>query len=338
MKITPFAAALALGVATLAASGQAATLDQVRARGELVCGINPNLPGFGAPDAQGVHRGFNAEYCRAVAAATLGDATKLRFTPLTPANRFTALQSGEIDILSHNTTWTMSRDTQIGLRLVAAAFYDGQTFMVRKGGPARAKDLSGASVCAQQGSTTELNAADYFRAQGLKYEVVTFANSDEATAAFAAGRCDALTSDATALLGERRKLANPEGFTILPDVISKEPLGPTVRRGDDQWFDVARWTLFALINAEELGVTQANVDEMAATSKNPDVRRLLGVEGEFGKGLGLAPDWAKAAIKAVGNYGEIYERTLGSGSALKLSRGPNALWSQGGLIYAPPVR
>ncbi|MBK9082730.1 MAG: amino acid ABC transporter substrate-binding protein [Rhizobiales bacterium] len=330
---TAIVAALALGAATT----QAATLDQVKARGHLICGINPNLPGFGAPDAQGVHQGFNADYCRAVAAAIFGAGATPRFVPLTPTNRFTALQTGEVDILAHNTTWTMSRDTAIGLRLVGAMFYDGQGFMTKKGGPASAKDLNGASVCTQQGSTTELNAADYFRAQGYKYEPVSFQSSDEATAAFAAGRCDALTSDVTALLGERRKLKSPEDFAILPEVISKEPLGPTVRRGDDQWFEIARWTMFALMNAEELGVTKANVEEMTK-SANPETRRLLGVEGEFGKTLGLPADWAKAAIASVGNYGEIFERDLGAGSALKLPRGPNALWTKGGLIFAPPIR
>ena len=332
------AAALALALTCAALPAAAGVLETVKARGTLICGINPNLPGFGAPDAQGAFQGLNADICRAVAAAVLGDAGKVKFLPLTAANRFTALQTGEVDVLTHNTTWTMSRDTALGMRLVATAYYDGQGFLVRRAlGVKSATELAGASVCAQQGSTTELNAADFFRARNLKYEAVTFASNDEATAAFGAGRCEVLTGDASALIGERRKLASPGDFTVLPDIISKEPLGPAVRKGDDTWFDIVRWTFFALVNAEEAGVTKANADEMAK-GKNPEVRRLLGAEGEFGKGISLEPAWALNAVKAVGNYGEIFDRNLGEGSAIKLPRGANALWSKGGLMYAPPVR
>ena len=328
----------AAAFAGLAPVALAATLDTVKARGTLACGINPNLPGFGAPDAQGAFRGINADFCRALAAAVLGDAGKVRFVPLTATARIPSLQSGDVDVLSHNTTWTMSRDTSVGLRLVGTLYRDGQSFLVKtSSGIKSARELSGASVCAQTGSTTELNLADYFRTHRMRYEPITFGTNDEATAAFGAGRCDALTGDASALLIERRKLPVPGAFAILPEVISKEPLGPMIRKGDDGWFDVVRWTLFALINAEELGITRENADTLAQTG-SPEARRLLGSEGQFGKALGLDEAWALRAIKAVGHYGEVFEANLGSGSQLRQPRGVNALWRDGGLLDAPPVR
>ena len=331
----------ALGAALLGAATRpaaATTLDAVRARGVLVCGINPNLPGFGMPDGQGAFKGLNADLCRAVAAAVLGDGTKVRFMALTAPTRFTALQSGAVDVLMHNSTWTLSRDTGLGISLTGIDFYDGQAFMVHRGGKiASIADLAGASVCIQQGSTAELNASDYFRARGIAFEAVTFADDDGAAQAFQSGRCDALTSDASALAATRLKLARPDAVETLPEIISKEPIGPAVRKGDDVWFDIVRWTLFALVDAEDLGVTRANARDLAA-SKLPDIRRLLGAEGGLGKGLGLADDWALSAIAAVGNYGEVFDRNLGAGSALKIPRGPNASWLKGGLMYAPPVR
>jgi general L-amino acid transport system substrate-binding protein len=316
----------------------AGTLETVQARGVLLCGINPNLPGFGQPDDKGQFKGFNADICRALAAAILGDPAKAKFMPLTAMTRFQALSSGEVDLLTHNSTWTMQRDTAAGLHFTGFTFFDGQAFLAKKSANITSvTELAGASVCAQQGSTSELNAADFFRAHKQKYEFVSFANEDEATQAFRDGRCDVLTSDASALASARLKLANPEEYVLLPEVISKEPLGLVVRDGDDKWFDIVRWTMNALIDAEELGVTRSNANE-ALKSPNPDVKRLLGVEGRFGATLGLTDDWAMRAILAVGNYGEIFDRNLGAGSSLKLPRGINALWSKGGILYAPPIR
>jgi general L-amino acid transport system substrate-binding protein len=331
--------ALAIGASLAGAHpSRAGTLDTVQKRDRLVCGINPNLPGFGQPDRDGAFKGFNADLCRAIATAVLGDPAKVKFVPLTPAIRFQALISGEVDLLTHNATWTMQRDTADGLHFTGFTFFDGQSFMVKKSaGIASVTELGGASVCTQQGSTSELNAADFFRAHKLRYELVTFANDDDATKAFGDGRCDALTSDASALASARLKLADADNYVILPEVISKEPLGLVVRDGDDRWFDIVRWTLNALIDAEELGVTQANAAE-EAKSPNPEVKRLLGVEGKFGSKIGLSDEWAMRAVSAVGNYGEIFERNLGAASPLKLPRGVNALWSKGGILYAPPVR
>lgn len=342
MRFPRHGCAAAIGLALLgvcARPAAATTLETVRARGELVCGINPNLPGFGVPDGQGSFKGLNADLCRAVAAAVLGDAGKVRFLPLTAPTRFTALQSGAVDVLMHNTTWTLSRDAGLGISLTGIDFYDGQAFMVHRGGKiASPADLAGASICMQQGSTAELNAADYFRARGIAFEPVTFADDDRAAQAFQSGRCDALTSDASALAATRLKLARPEEAETLPEIISKEPIGPAVRKGDDQWFDILRWTLFALIDAEDLGVTQADARTPTVSSTVPDVRRLLGAEGGLGKGLGLSDGWARAAVAAVGNYGEIFDRNLGAGSPLRLARGQNASWRKGGLMYAPPLR
>ncbi len=327
---------LAVGVAT--AGARAATLDTVKGKGVLTCGANTGLGGFGIPDDKGNWTGLDVDFCRAMAAAVFGDATKIKFVPLDAKNRFTAIQSGEVDVLSRNTTWTSSRESTLGLVFGPVTYYDGQGFMVRKKmNIASAKELDGASVCVQQGTTTELNLADYFRSNNMKYESVAFQGEDETLKAYESGRCDAFTTDASGLYAERLRLTNPDEHMVLPEIISKEPLAPSVRQGDDQWFNVMRWTGFALINAEELGVTSKNVDDMMK-SDNPNIRRLLGVEGDQGKGLGLSNDWAYKIIKQVGNYGEIFDRNVGEGSALKIKRGLNALWTKGGLQYAPPIR
>jgi general L-amino acid transport system substrate-binding protein len=331
-------AAAAIGLTAQAASAQA-TLNTVKQRGVLQCGSNTGLAGFGLPDATGAWTGLDVEYCRAIAAAIFNDPTKVKFIPLTAKDRFTALQSGEIDILSRNTTWTSSRDTQLGLNFAAVNYYDGQGFIARKSLKVNsALELNDAAICVQQGTTTELNLADYFRANKMKLKTVTFASSDEAVKAYDAGRCDAFTTDASGLYSERLRLVNPNDHIVLPEVISKEPLGPAVRHGDDQWFDIAKWVHYAMVNAEELGVTKANVDDMKKSSDNPDIKRLLGTEGKHGEALGLSNDWAYQIIKQVGNYGESFERTVGQGSPLKIARGLNGLWSKGGLQYAPPIR
>ena len=323
-------------VPVLALAGQ--TLDAVKERGFVQCGVNTGLPGFSNADEAGKWTGLDADVCRAIAAAVLGDAKKVRFTPLTAKERLTALQSGEVDVLSRNTTWTLTRDTSLGINFTGVTYYDGQGFMVSKSLEiASAKALDGAAVCILAGTTTELNLADYFRTNGMQYEPVVFDTADQTARGFEAGRCDVLTSDQSQLYGLRIKLKEPDKAEILPDVISKEPLGPAVRQGDDAWFNIVRWTLFAMVNAEELGVTSANVDEMK-TSSNPEIRRLLGLEGIKGKGLGLADDWAYRIVKQVGNYGEVFERNVGSGSPLGIPRGLNALWRDGGLQYAPPIR
>ena len=325
-------------LAALASAASAATLDDVKAKGFVQCGVNTGLPGFAMPDDAGNWTGFDVDYCRAIAAAIFGDATKVKFTPLSAKERFTALQSGEIDVLARNTTGTMERDTSLGLRFVATNYYDGQGFIVRKElNLTSAKDLADASICVQTGTTTELNMADYFRTNNIKYNPVVFEQLTETNQAYDSGRCDALTTDASGLYATRLQFANPDDHVVLPDIISKEPLGPMVRQGDDGWFNLVRWTHFALLNAEELGVTQANVEQMK-TSENPEIRRLLGTEGTFGEGIGLGNDWAANAIKAVGNYGEIFDRNIGAGSKLQIARGLNALWSKGGIQYAPPIR
>jgi general L-amino acid transport system substrate-binding protein len=335
---------LALGFAAVVAAtgafaqGRPATLDAVKQRGTLNCGSNTGLAGFGQPDAQGGWTGLDVEFCRAVAAAIFNDPSKVKFVPLSAKDRFTALQSGEVDVLARNTTWTLSRDTSLGLNFVGINYYDGQGFLVRKSlKVASALELSGASVCVQQGTTTELNLADYFRANKLQLKSVTFASSDETLKAYEAGRCDAFTTDASGLYAERLRVAKPDDHMVLPEIISKEPLGPVVRHGDDQWHDIVMWTHFAMVNAEELGVTKANVDEQLK-SQNPDVKRLLGAEGKFGEALGLTNDWAYRIVKHIGNYGESFDRTVGQGSPLKIARGLNGLWTKGGLQYAPPIR
>jgi general L-amino acid transport system substrate-binding protein len=318
-------------------SANAATLDQVKTRGQLICGANPGLAGFGLPDDQGMYKGLDVDECKAIAAAIFNDPNKVKYLPINAKDRPTILASGEIDVLIRNTTWTLSRQTG-GMFFTGINFYDGQGFMVRKKlDVASALKLDGASVCVQQGTTTELNLADYFRANNMKLEAVVFATDEEATKAYDSGRCDAYTTDASGLYSERLKMSNPDDHIVLPEIISKEPLGPSVRKDDVQWFQIVQWTHYALITAEELGVTQANVDEKLK-SDNPAIRRLLGVEGSYGEGLGLTNDWAYRIIKHVGNYGEIFERNVGQGSPIKISRGLNALWNKGGLQYAPPIR
>ena len=315
-----------------------ATLDAVRARGTLNCGVNLGLAGFSAPDDKGNWTGLDVDFCKAVAAATLGSGGKIKFVPLAAKERFTALQSGEIDLLARNTTWTMSRDTTQGLTFSGVNYYDGQGFMVKKAsGVTSAKQLKGATVCVQSGTTSELNLADYFRTNGLDYKVVVFEKQDESLSAYNAGRCDAFTTDASGLYSERLKLGAVNDHVVLPEIISKEPLGPAVRQGDEQWINIVRWTHFAMVGAEELGITRDTVGTLA-NSANPEVRRFIGAEGDFGKGIGLARDWAAQIIATVGNYGESFERNLGTGSRIAIARGLNRLWTQGGLQYAPPIR
>jgi general L-amino acid transport system substrate-binding protein len=335
---------LAFGaVASLAASGAMAqaktsTLDAVKARGALNCGSGTGLAGFGLPDAQGNWTGLDVDMCRAISAAIFNDPTKVKFVSLSAKDRFTALQSSEIDVLSRNTTWTSSRDSSLGMNFAGVNYYDGQGFIVRKTAKiASALELGGASICVQQGTTTELNLADYFRANKLQLKAVTFATNDETVKAYETGRCDAFTTDASGLYSERLRMAKADDHLVLPEVISKEPLGPSVRHGDDQWLDIVKWTHYAMITAEELGVTKANVDEQMK-STNPDVKRLLGTEGKHGEALGLSNDWAYRVIKHVGNYGEVFEKNVGTGSQLKIARGLNNLWTKGGLQYAPPIR
>ena len=339
MKTKILSAALgaaAMGAATTAAS--AATLDDVKAKGFVQCGVSQGLPGFSNPDSAGNWTGIDVDLCRGIAAAVFGDDTKVKFVPLSAKERFTALQSGEVDVLSRNTTWTMSRDTTLGLNFAGVNYYDGQGFMVRKDlGVKSALELSGASVCTNTGTTTELNVADYFRANKLEYEIVAFEKADEVVAAYDAGRCDVYTTDQSGLYAQRLKLTNPNDHVVLPEIISKEPLGPVVRQGDDQWFNIVKWTHFAMVNAEELGIGKANFADMSA-SDNPEIKRLIGTEGEFGASLGLGNDWAANIVKLVGNYGEIFDANVGPNTDLAIARGTNDLWSRGGLQYAPPIR
>ncbi len=317
---------------------QAITLQEVQRRGELLCGVSTGIPGFSNPDEKGTWAGFDVDLCRAVAAATLGDASKIKVIPLAAKERLTAVQSGEVDMLSSNATWTLTRDTALGLHFAGINYYDGQGFMALKTlGVKSALDLNGLTICLQSGTTTALNLADYFKENNMEYKAIAFDTSDQTVRAFKAGRCDVLTSDQSQLYALRIKLENPENAVVLPEVISKEPLGPVVRQGDDAWFNIVKWTLFAMINGEENGVSTANVDEMKK-STNPKVLRLLGMEGLKGKGLGLNDDWAYQVIKQVGNYGEVFERNVGRESPLKIDRGLNALWNKGGILYAPPFR
>jgi general L-amino acid transport system substrate-binding protein len=332
------AAAAAVFAASPALAGK--TLDAIKARGQVVCGVNTGLAGFSAADSNGNWTGLDVDICRAIAAAVLGDGAKVKWVPLNAQQRFTALQSGEIDILSRNTTWTLTRDASLGLHFTGVTYYDGQGFMVpAKGKIKNAKQLKGATVCVQSGTTTEKNLTDYSRANNLGIKPVVFEKVEAATGAYFAGRCQAYTTDASGLASVRNKEAkNPDDHVILPELISKEPLGPSVRRGDDEWYAIAKWVVFGLLEAEEYGVTQANVDKMLAESNDPVVMRLLGKTEDTGKLLGLEKDWMVKAIKASGNYGEIFERNVGPKSALKLPRGANNLWNKGGLMYAPPVR
>lgn len=322
----------------LATAASASTLDDVKKRGVLNCGANGQLPGFGIPDAQGNWTGLDVDLCRAVSAAIFNDGTKVKFVALTAKDRFTTLQSGDVDVLARNTTWTSSRDSQLGLNATAVNYYDGQGFMVRKDLKVNsALELNDATICVQQGTTTELNLADYFRANKMRLKTVTFLQLEEAVSAYETGRCNAFTTDASQLYGVRLKLARPDDHVVLPEIISKEPLAPFVRHGDDQWFDIVKWVHFAMVNAEELNVNKANVDEQMK-SDNPEVKRLLGTEGNYGEQLGLTKDWVYRIVKLVGNYGEVFDRNVGLGSPLKITRGLNALWTKGGLQYAPPIR
>jgi general L-amino acid transport system substrate-binding protein len=334
--VTTIALAATLGLAASAASAQ--TLNTVKSRGILNCGGNGSLAGFGLPDARGNWTGLDVDFCRALAAAIFNDANKVKFVPLSAKDRFTALQSGEVDVLARNTTWTSSRDTSLGLNFTGVNYYDGQGFIVRKALKVNsALELSDASVCVQQGTTTELNLADFFRANKMKFKSVTFATSNEALKAYDAGRCDAYTTDASALYAEKLRVSVSDDHIVLPEIISKEPLGPSVRHGDDQWFDIVKWTHYAMVTAEELGISSKTLDE-AMKSENPDVRRLVGTEGNYGEQLGLTKDWAVRIVKLVGNYGEAFDRNVGAGSTLKIERGLNRLWNKGGLQYAPPIR
>jgi general L-amino acid transport system substrate-binding protein len=340
MRASIFGFAVLAGLYALPAVAIAGpTLDTVRKNGALTCGVHSAQAGFSIADSQGRYTGLDTDVCRAVAAAVLGDASKLKFVPLTSQQRFAALQSGEVDMLSRNTTDTLSRDTQLGLNFAPVVFYDGQGFLVaKKLGVRSAKELNGATICVQPGTTTELNLADYFRANKMEFKPVVIEKLEEIEQAFFSGRCDASTDDATGLAGTRAtKAPNPDDYVILPERISKEPLAPVVRHGDEEWNDIVRWTVYALIEAEEKGITQQNVDEMLK-SNDPGIKRLLGATPGMGKALGLDEKWAYNAIKAAGNYGEIFERNIGKGSALKLERGLNDLWTRGGLMYAMPIR
>jgi len=334
---------LALATALVAAFAGSAhagkTLDTIKQRGQVVCGVNPSLQGFSSADSQGNWSGLDVDVCKAVAATVLSDASKIKWVPLNAAQRFAALQAGEVDLLSRNTTWTLTRDASLGLHFTGVTYYDGQGFMVpAKSKITSAKQLKGATVCVQSGTTTEKNLTDYSKAAGLNMKSVVFETQEATNKAYFAGRCQAYTTDASGLASVRNKEAgNPNDHVILPELISKEPLGPSVRRGDDEWFAIVKWVVFALIEAEEYGITQANVDQMKS-STDPVVQRILGTSEDTGKLLGLDKDWAYRAIKAVGNYGEIFERNVGPKSDLKLPRGANNLWSKGGFMYAPPVR
>jgi general L-amino acid transport system substrate-binding protein len=325
--------------AMFAGYAAAGTLEDVKARGELICGANTGLTGFGAPDANGNYQGFDVAVCKALAAAVLGDASKVKYVPTTGETRFTALASGEVDLLVRNSTWTFSRDNDLKLDFVAVNYYDGQGFMVKKDlGVSSAKELDGATICIQTGTTTELNLADFFKANNISYTPVTVADDAEAQRQYVAGACDAFTTDASGLAATRATLADAENHVILPEIISKEPLGPVVRHGDNQWGDIVRWTFYALVAAEEKGITQANIEEVASTTQDPEVKRMLGLEGDLGAMIGLDKEWAKRAISASGNYGEIFEANIGSSTPIGLARGLNAQWTKGGLMYAPPFR
>ena len=341
MKISKLllAAGAAVLLSTAASVASAGTLDDVRERGELRCIISTGLAGFAFTDASGNWQGFDVDFCRATAAAIFGDPNKVKFVTSTGKTRFTILNSGEADVLWRNTTWTYVRDVDVKLLFLGVNYYDGQGFLVRKDlGVTSATELDGASVCIQTGTTTELNLADFFRSNGMNYEPVPIETNDEGRTNYLAGRCDVYTTDASGLAATRSTFDDPSAHVVLPEIISKEPLGPAVRQGDDLWGDVVRWVLNATITAEELGVTQANADTIGDSSNNPEVKRLLGTEGNLGGMLGLEKDWAANAIKAAGNYGEIFDRNIGPNTPIALERGLNALWSEGGLIYSPPFR
>ncbi len=336
-KLLLSASALAFTMTAVAAN--ASTLEDVKGKGSVACGVSQGLPGFSESDESGNFSGIDVDFCRAVAAAVLNDAQAVEFTPLSAKDRFTALSSGEIDILSRNTTWTSTRDNDLGISFVGVTYYDGQGMMVPADlGAKSTLDLDGATVCTNSGTTTELNITDYFQANGMDFELVAIENSDEVVAAYDAGQCNVYTTDRSALAAERLKLSDPDAHVVLPEIISKEPLGPSVRNDDDQWFKINRWVLNALLEAEEYGITQANVEDMMS-SDNPAIQRILGVgDNDYGTMMGLDKEWAKRAIAAVGNYGEMYERNVGPNTPLKLDRGVNALWSDGGFQYGYPIR
>ncbi len=339
MKLKLLTAMLGLSIAGIAFGGaQAQVLKTVQDRGQLKCGVNTGLPGFASQNDKGEWQGLDIDYCKAVAAAVFGDASKVQYSPLSAVQRFPALQNNEIDMLARNTTWTMDRDTTLGLAFTGVNYYDGQGFMVKKDlNVNSALELSGATVCVQSGTTTELNLADYFRTNKMEYNPVVIEAQSDVNSAYDSGRCDVLTTDASGLAASRLELKEPDNNVILPEIISKEPLGPAVRQGDPQWFNVVKWVGYALLDAEELGVTQANVEEMKS-SENPEIRRLLGEDKDFGSSIGLPKEWAVNLIKAVGNYGEIFERNIGTKTPLEIQRGQNALWTKGGLMYGMPVR
>lgn len=325
--------------ATISTGATAATLDDVKAKGFIQCGVSQGVPGFSNADASGNWTGIDVDACRATAAAVFGDAQAVKFTPLSAKERFTALQSGEIDMLSRNTTWTYTRDNSLGLDFTAVNFYDGQGFMVRKDlGVESALDLDGATVCTEQGTTTELNMADFFRKHKLSYVPVVVQKADEALAAYDSGRCDVFTTDKSGLAAHRSKLGTPSDHVILPETISKEPLGPVVRHGDNQWKDIVTWSMFVQVNAEELGISSENVAKIKSETTDPGIARLLGTEGDMGAQLGLSADWAYNIIALVGNYGEVFENNVGPNTPVGLPRGINNLWTEGGVMYAPPVR
>jgi general L-amino acid transport system substrate-binding protein len=335
--ITAAIASASLGFATTAHAGK--TLDAVKTRGQVVCGVNTSGPGFSSADSQGKWSGLDVDFCRAVAAAVLKDAEKVKYVPLNSQQRFASLQAGEIDVLSRNSTWTLTRDASLGVVFTGINYFDGQGFMVpKKLKVDSVKKLNGATLCVQAGTTSEKNVADYFSANGMKYKSVVFDTAEAITSAFFAGRCQVYTTDMSDLAGARTKAPKPDDYVILPQVISKEPLGASVRRGDDEWFQIVRWTHFAMLEAEEQGLTQSNVDQQKSTNKDPNVQRFLGVSEDMGKLLGLDPEWAYRIVKQVGNYGESFERNLGQKSPVNLPRGVNNLWTKGGLMYAPPIR
>jgi len=332
-------AGAAVGIFAFGTAAVGATLDDVKAKGFVQCGVSQGLPGFSNPDEKGDWTGVDVDVCRAVAAAIFGDASKVKYTPLSAKERFTALQSGEVDLLSRNTTWTLVRDTALGLDFVGVNYYDGQGFMVRKDlGVQSAKELNGATVCVNIGTTTELNLADYFRANKMEYTPVVFEKADEVVAAYDAGRCDVYTTDQSGLYAQRIKLQNPDEHMVLPEVISKEPLGPVVRQGDNQWGDVVRWSLYAMVEGEEMGLNSSNVEQEKMDTSDPGKRRLLGIEGDLGTNLGLDNEWAYNILAQVGNYGESFDRNLGPDTPLEIERGLNALWKDGGLQYSMPAR
>jgi general L-amino acid transport system substrate-binding protein len=334
--MTMIGAVLAIGLTAAASSAQ--TLKKVQDRGALLCGVSQGLPGFSSPDDKGNWTGFDVDVCRAIAAAIFNDPAKVKYLPLSAKDRFTALQASEIDVLARNSTWTSSRDSALGITFTAVNYYDGQGFMVRKSLKVNsALELNGASVCTQTGTTSELNLADYFRSNNMKYEVIAFVTADETVKAYEAGRCDAFTTDVSQLYAEKLKLSNSSDHVILPEIISKEPLAPAVRHGDDQWLAIVKWVQFAMLDAEELGVSSKTVDE-ALKSPQPEIKRLLGTEGNYGEQLGLTKDWVVRIVKSVGNYGESFDRNVGTGSKLGIGRGLNRLWTKGGIQYAPPIR